>query len=154
MSAKASGTKASAGTSPRAEVSVQEWYVVDADGRPLGRLATRVAQVLKGKHRPEYAPHKNFGDHVIIVNADKVHLSGKKREQKVYYSYSGYQGGLRVRPLAEVAKRDPTRVVRHAVKGMLPWNPLGRKLLKQLKIYAGPSHPHTAQKPKDLPISW
>lgn len=130
----------------------QAWYLVDADNKPLGRLASEIARVLRGKHRPDFSPHLDLGDHVIVVNADKIYFSGKKVEQKVYYSYSGYQSGLKVRSLQEMMKSDPTKVVRHAVKGMLPSNRLGRRLLKKLKVYAGPSHPHRAQQPKDLSL--
>jgi large subunit ribosomal protein L13 len=128
-----------------------EWYVVDADNKPLGRLATEVAGILRGKHRPEFSPHLDLGDHVVIINAEKVHLSGKKPQQKIYYSYSGYQGGLKVRRIQDVMAKDPTRVVVHAVRGMLPSNRLGRRLLKKLRVYAGPKHPHIAQSPKALP---
>ncbi|NIM19087.1 MAG: 50S ribosomal protein L13 [Candidatus Latescibacteria bacterium] len=125
----------------------QEWHLVDAAEQPLGRLASEIAKVLRGKHRPSYSPHLHLGDHVIVVNAEKISLSGSKRQKKVYYSYSGYQGGLRMRTLQEVMEKDPTRVVVHAVRGMLPSNRLGRRLLKKLKVYAGPDHPHKAQKP-------
>ena len=129
------------------------WYVVDAEDKPLGRLATQVAGILKGKHRAEYSPHLDLGDCVVVVNAEKVYLSGKKRQQKTYYSYSGYPSGLRRRSVDEVMRKDPSRVIRHAVKGMLPSNRLGRRLLKKLKVYAGPAHPHAAQKPKPLPVN-
>lgn len=129
----------------------QQWYVVDATDKPLGRLASEIAKVLRGKHRPEYSPHLSLGDHVIVVNADRVHLTGNKRQQKVYYSYSGYQSGLKMRTLQEVMDKDPGRVVRHAVKGMLPHNRLGRRMLKKLKVYAGPDHPHASQQPVDFP---
>jgi large subunit ribosomal protein L13 len=129
-----------------------EWYVVDADNKPLGRLATQVAGILKGKHRPEYSPHFDLGDCVVVVNAEKVYLSGKKGQQKTYWKYSGYPAGLRFRNIQEIMQKDPSRVIRHAVKGMLPSNRLGRRLMKKLKVYAGPKHPHTAQKPKALPI--
>ena len=129
-----------------------QWFVVDASDKPLGRLACEVAKILRGKHRPEFSPHLDLGDHVIIVNADRIHLSGKKREQKVYYSYSGYQGGLKVRRVNEVMQQDPAKVIRHAVKGMLPSNRLGARLLKKLRVYSGPEHPHKAQKPEDLPV--
>jgi len=129
----------------------ERWYVVDATNKPLGRLATQVAGVLRGKHRPEFSPHLSLGDHVIVVNAEKVYLSGNKREQKQYFSYSGYQSGLKIRSLREVMDRDPTRVLRSAVRGMLPHNRLGRRLLSKLKVYAGPEHPHDAQQPGQLP---
>jgi large subunit ribosomal protein L13 len=129
----------------------QQWYVVDATGKSLGRLASEIAKVLRGKHRPEYSPHLSLGDHVIVVNAERVHLTGNKRQQKVYYSYSGYQSGLKMRTFQEVMDKDPGRVVRHAVKGMLPHNRLGRRMLKKLKVYAGPDHPHASQQPVDFP---
>ena len=136
----------------KAKDITEAWHVVDADNKPLGRLASEVAKILRGKHRPEFSPHLDLGDYVIIVNAEKIYLSGKKAEQKVYYSYSGYQGGLRVRRIEEVMAQDPTKVLRHAVRGMLPSNRLGRRLLKKLKVYAGPKHPHKAQQPKDLTL--
>lgn len=129
----------------------ERWYVVDAADRPLGRVATEIARVLRGKHRPEYSPHLSLGDHVIVINADKVHVSGAKREQKKYYRYSGYQGGLKIRTMNEVMDKDPTLVMRYAVKGMLPHNRLGRRLMKKLKVYAGSQHPHAAQQPVEMP---
>lgn len=129
----------------------QRWYLIDAADRPLGRLATQVASVLRGKHHPEYSPHLSLGDHVIVVNADKIHLSGNKRTGKRYYRYSGYPSGLKVRTLQEMMDKDVTKVVRLAVKGMLPGNRLGRRLLKHLKVYAGPEHPHQAQRPTEMP---
>ncbi|MDH3197065.1 MAG: 50S ribosomal protein L13 [Candidatus Krumholzibacteria bacterium] len=129
----------------------QRWYVVDAAERPLGRLATQVAAVLRGKHHPEYSPHLGLGDHVVVVNADKIHLSGNKRSTKRYYRYSGYPSGLKVRTLQEMMDKDVTKVVRLAVKGMLPSNKLGRRLLKHLRVYEGPAHPHQAQQPADMP---
>ena len=131
----------------------ETWHIVDADDKPLGRLAAEIATVLRGKHRPEYSPHLSLGDHVVVVNAEKIYVSGKKREQKMYYSYSGYQSGLKVRSMKEMMEKDPTRVIRHAVKGMLPSNRLGRRLLGKLKVYAGPEHPHTAQQPQPLDLS-
>lgn len=128
-----------------------EWYVIDADNRPLGRLATEAAVILRGKHRPDFSPHLDLGDHVVIINAEKIHLSGNKSEQKVYYSYSGYQSGLKVKNIQDVMEKDPTSVVIHAVRGMLPKNRLGRKLLGKLKVYTGAKHPHTAQNPKSYP---
>lgn len=130
----------------------ERWYLVDATDKPLGRLASEIAKVLRGKHRPEFSPHLLLGDHVVVVNADKIYLSGDKRQRKVYYSYSGYQGGLKTRSFQEVMDKDPGRVVRHAVKGMLPHNRLGRRMLKKLKIYAGAEHPHAAQRPQDMPV--
>jgi large subunit ribosomal protein L13 len=130
----------------------QEWHVIDAENKPLGRLAVEVARVLRGKHRPEYSPHLDLGDHVIVVNADKVYLSGKKIEQKQYTRYSGYPGGLKIARLQEMMKNDSTKVVRHAVKGMLPSTSLGRQLLKKLKVYSGSTHPHAAQTPKQLTL--
>ena len=129
----------------------ETWYLVDAEDKPLGRMASDIAKVLRGKHRPEFSPHLSLGDHVVVVNADKIYLSGNKREQKVYYSYSGYQGGLKVRKFQDEMDKDPGRVIRHAVKGMLPHNRLGRRLLKMLKVYGGPDHPHSAQHPQDMP---
>jgi large subunit ribosomal protein L13 len=131
----------------------EHWYVVDASNKPLGRLASEIASVLRGKHRPEFSPHLSLGDHVIVINAEKVYLSGDKRQQKVYYSYSGYQGGLRMRTIREVLEKHPSRVVHHAVKGMLPHNRLGRSLMKKLKVYAGPDHPHGPQQPQEFPTS-
>ncbi|MFH1754803.1 MAG: 50S ribosomal protein L13 [Candidatus Latescibacterota bacterium] len=126
----------------------QEWHLFDAEGKPLGRLASEIAQVLRGKHRPEYSPHLHLGDHVVVINAEKICLTGDKRQKKVFYSYSGYQGGLKTRSLEQVMQKDPTRLVVHAVKGMLPTNRLGKRLLKKLKVYVGSKHPHAAQQPK------
>ena len=131
----------------------RDWYVVDADGETLGRLATRVASVLRGKHKPIYTPHLDTGDHVIVLNATKVFLSGKKPENKRYFSHSMYPGGLRWRSIVEVQAKHPERVVRNAVRGMLPKNKLGRALIKKLKISGGAEHPHQAQTPKPLPRS-
>ncbi len=129
----------------------ERWYVVDASNRPLGRLATEVANTLRGKHRPEFSPHLSLGDHVIIVNADKIFVSGNKREDKLYYRFSGYPGGLKVKTMRDVIEDDPTAVIRTAVRKMLPHTRLGRRMLKKLKVYAGPEHPHTAQKPQGMP---
>lgn len=131
----------------------ERWYVVDASNRPLGRLASEVAMALRGKHRPEYSPHLSLGDHVIIVNADKIYLSGNKREDKLYYRFSGYPGGLKIKSMREVIDADATAVVRTAVRKMLPHTRLGRRMLKKLKIYTGPEHPHTAQKPQSMPAT-
>lgn len=134
----------------RAEIE-RQWYVVDATGQPLGRLASRIATILKGKHKPIYSPHLDVGDFVVVVNAEKVHLTGKKLRQKVYQHHSGYPGGLKKEPITRVLQRHPTRVIEHAVKGMLPHNALGDHMLDKLKVYAGPSHPHVAQQPRPLP---
>jgi large subunit ribosomal protein L13 len=126
------------------------WYVVDADGETLGRLATRIADTLRGKRKPIYTPHIDTGDFVVVVNCEKIRVTGKKLEQKVYYRHSGYPGGLHERTLQEQLNRHPEDVIRHAVKGMLPRNRLGRAQLKKLKIYAGAEHPHAAQEPSPL----
>ncbi len=126
------------------------WYVVDADGKVLGRLASTVASVLRGKHKPSFAPHIDVGDHVIVVNASKVVLTGNKLNSKKYYRHSGYPGGIKEKSAAELLEQDPTRVVERAVKGMLPKNRLGRKQFGKLHVYAGPDHPHAAQKPEPL----
>src|SRR4051794_40521955 len=128
----------------------RQWYVVDADARTLGRLATQIADVLRGKGKPAYTPHVDTGDFVIVVNAEKVHVTGQKLDQKIYYRHSGYPGGLRERTLREQLARRPEEVLRKAVKGMLPRNRLGRQQLTKLKIYAGPDHPHEAQEPQQL----
>ena len=130
----------------------KSWYLVDAEGKTLGRLATQIADLLRGKGKPQYTPHVDSGDFVIVVNAEKVHVTGDKLQQKMYYNHSGYPGGLRERTLAEQLKRRPEEVLRKAVKGMLPRNRLGRAQLLKLKVYAGPDHPHEAQGPKPLPL--
>jgi len=132
------------------ETRRRDWFVVDAEGKTLGRLATRIADTLRGKHKPEYTPHVDTGDFVVVVNADKVHVTGDKRDAKLYRRHSGYPGGLRSRTLGEMLERRPEEVVRLAVRGMLPRNRLGRKQLTKLKVYAGPDHPHAAQQPKPL----
>ena len=129
----------------------RRWYVVDAEGQTLGRLATRIADTLRGKRKPEYTPHVDTGDFVVVVNAEKIGVTGKKREDKIYYRHSGYPGGLRERTLGEELERRPTEVLRKAVKGMLPRNRLARQQINKLKIYAGPEHPHVAQNPQELP---
>jgi large subunit ribosomal protein L13 len=131
----------------------KDWYVVDAEGEILGRLATRVATVLRGKHKPIFTPHLDTGDHVIVLNAAKVRLSGRKPEAKRYFSHSMYPGGLRWRSIEEVQVAHPERVVLKAVRGMLPKNRLGRALIKKLKVYGGAEHPHQAQTPKPFPKS-
>jgi large subunit ribosomal protein L13 len=137
---------------PRKESIQRRWFVVDADGQVLGRLASKVATILRGKHKPQFAPHMDVGDHVIVVNAAKVRVTGKKSEQKLYYRHSGFPGGLRQEPLALLLQRKPERVIELAVRGMLPKNRLGRAMAKKLHVYAGPDHPHQAQKPEVLQI--
>jgi large subunit ribosomal protein L13 len=138
--------------SPKAEDITKAWHVVDADGLVLGRLATEVACVLRGKHKPVFAPHIDTGDHVIVVNAAKVALTADKSEHKLFYRHSGYPGGLRAMGLSELLERRPEEVVRRAVRGMLPRTRLGRRQLGKLKVYAGADHPHQAQQPQPLEI--
>jgi len=130
----------------------REWYVVDAQGKTLGRLASEIAKILRGKHKPVYVPHLDCGDFVIVVNAEKVRVTGKKLDQKFYYRHSGYPGGLKSISLRDQLQKHPTRVLEAAVRGMLPKNRLGRAMMKKLKIYAGGSHPHQAQQPKVLEL--
>jgi large subunit ribosomal protein L13 len=137
--------------SPKAGDITREWYVIDAEGETLGRLATRVASVLRGKHKPTFAPHMDMGDHVVVINAEKIVVTGAKGEQKVYNSHSGYPGGIRAVPFAAMMERRPTEVVQKAITGMLPKNRLGRQMATKLRVYAGPEHPHAAQQPKPLP---
>ena len=129
----------------------QVWYVVDAEGETLGRLATRIADTLRGKKKPTYTPHVDTGDFVVVVNCERIRVTGNKLTEKIYYRHSGYPGGLRERTLAEQLRRRPEEVIRHAVKGMLPKNRLGRAQLRKLKVYAGAEHPHVAQQPRELP---
>jgi len=137
---------------PRKEEVEREWYVVDASGKVLGRLASEIAKRLRGKHRPYFAPHVDVGDFIVVVNADKVRLTGKKWDQKVYWRHSGYMGGLKLRTARQMLQEKPEELIRLAVKRMLPKNRLGRKLLRKLKIYAGPEHPHKAQNPRPLDL--
>ncbi len=129
----------------------RQWYVVDADGQTLGRLATRIADTLRGKLKPIYTPHVDTGDFVVVVNCERIRVTGNKLQDKRYYRHSGYPGGLKERTLAEQLQRRPEEVIRHAVRGMLPKNRLGRAQLGKLKIYAGSEHPHVAQQPEPLP---
>jgi large subunit ribosomal protein L13 len=138
--------------SPRPADLESKWYVVDAEGLVLGRLATRLAHVLRGKHKPTFAPHVDGGDHVIVVNAAKVVLTGAKGEQELVQRHSGYPGGLKSVPFARLLAERPERLVERAVRGMLPKNSLGRGQLRKLKVYAGPDHPHEAQRPEPLPL--
>jgi len=130
----------------------REWYVVDANDLVLGRVATKIASVLRGKHRPQYTPHADCGDHVIVINADKVRLTGRKEENKVYHHHTGYVGGIKTIPVAVMREKHPERILEIAIKGMLPKNSLGRAMFKKLKVYAGEAHPHDAQQPKPLSI--
>ena len=130
----------------------RKWYVVDAEGKTLGRLASEVANVLRGKNKPTYTPHIDTGDYVIVVNAEKIQVTGKKLDQKIYYHHSDYVGGMKEATLKEMMQKKPEFVITHAVKGMLPKGPLGRQMLKKLHVYAGPEHNHAAQKPETLDI--
>ncbi len=130
----------------------RKWYVVDAKGQTLGRLAAKIAPILRGKHKPIYTPHLDCGDFVIVINADKVRVTGRKLDQKFYYRHSGYPGGIYSISLRDQLDKYPERVIQAAVRGMLPKNKLGRQMIKKLKVYAGDSHPHQAQQPKPLAL--
>lgn len=138
-------------TIARSESVERSWYVIDATGQTLGRLSTRIATALRGKHKTDFTPHVDCGDYVIVVNADKVALTGRKLDQKEYYAYTGYPGGLKTRTARQLLVEDPERIIQHAVKGMLPKNRLSRQVMGKLKIYAGPEHPHVAQQPQPFP---
>lgn len=138
--------------SPKASEIQREWQLVDADGQILGRLATQIASLLRGKHKPTFTPHVDNGDFVVVVNAEKIQVTGNKPDQKMYYRYSGYPGGLKAVSYRQMHQRHPERLIKFAVKGMLPKNRLGRKLMKKLHVYAGSRHPHTAQQPKQYVI--
>lgn len=131
----------------------RKWYLVDAEGKTLGRLAVEVAKILRGKHKPTYTPHVDTGDHVIVVNAAKVQLTGKKLVQKTYFSHSGYVGGTTFTTAGKMMQDRPERVVEHAIKGMLPKNSLGRDMFRKLKVYSGSEHPHSAQQPEPLELN-
>ena len=131
----------------------RRWYVVDAEGQVLGRLASKIAHILRGKNKPIYSPHQDTGDFIVVVNAEKVRLTGKKMQQKTYFRHSGYPGGVTTTPIALMLQRHPERVIEYAVKRMLPKNALGRKMFKKLKVYAGPDHPHQAQQPAALKLN-
>ena len=130
----------------------KRWYVVDAEGKVLGRLASQKKKILRGKHKPIFSPHQDVGDFVVVINAEKVKLTGKKMEHKTYFRHSGYIGGTTYTPVSLMLQKHPERVIEFAVKRMLPKNALGRKMFKKLKVYAGPEHPHTAQKPEVLEV--
>ena len=134
-----------------AEVT-RDWYVVDADGKTLGRLASEIAKRLRGKHKPEYTPHVDTGDYIVVVNAEKVHVTGNKRKDKMYHRHSGYVGHLKSMSLEKLLARKPESVIELAVKGMMPRGPLGRAMRKKLRVFAGPEHPHIAQQPQPLEI--
>jgi large subunit ribosomal protein L13 len=131
----------------------RDWWVVDAEGKTLGRLATQIADALRGKRKPEYTPHVDTGDFVVVINAAKIVVTGNKRTDKIYYRHSGYPGGIRSRTLNEMLERRPEEVIRKAVKGMLPRNRLARQQINKLKVYAGPEHPHEAQQPKPMEVA-
>ncbi len=137
---------------PKASEITRKWYVVDAEGLVLGRLSTEVARVLRGKHKPIFVPHLDTGDHVIVINADKVVLTSDKADKKLVYRHSGYPGGLKTQTFADAQAAKPEEAVRRAVRGMLPKNRLGRQMLTKLKVYAGPNHPHSAQQPEPLDL--
>jgi large subunit ribosomal protein L13 len=139
--------------SPKRDEVERRWYVVDAAGQTVGRLSTQVARVLTGKHKPQYARHADTGDFVIVVNAEKAVLTGRKEEQKVYYRHSTYPGGLKAVSASDLRKRRPSKIIEKSVRGMLPKNRLGRRQFKKLKVYAGPEHPHQAQQPETLELS-
>jgi large subunit ribosomal protein L13 len=138
--------------SPKASEIEREWFVVDAEGLVLGRMAAEVARVLRGKHKPTFAPHIDTGDHVIVINADKVVLTSDKADKKLVYRHSGYPGGIKSRTYGDYLAKQPEEAVRSTIRGMLPKNSLGRQQLRKLKVYAGPTHPHAAQQPSELPI--
>ncbi len=137
--------------SPSGKDITRDWFVVDAEGQTLGRLATRIATVLRGKHKPTFAPHLDMGDYVIVVNADKIELAGEKAANKLYHRHSNFPGGLKSVPFATMLETRPTQIVETAVKGMLPKNKLGKVVGLKLKVYAGPDHPHEAQQPQEFP---
>ena len=140
-------------TFPEVKTLKREWVLIDAQNQVLGRLASRIALLLRGKHKATFTPFLDTGDFVVVVNADKVAVTERKRSQKLYHRYSGYPGGHRVRTLADVLKTHPDRAIRQAVKGMMPDGPLGRRQLGKLKVYAGPTHPHTAQQPTPITVA-
>jgi large subunit ribosomal protein L13 len=139
--------------SAKAEDIEREWWVVDATDQTLGRLATQIASLLRGKHKPIFTPHVDCGDYVVVINAERIHVTGQKLDQKMYYRHSGYPGGLKTISLRDQLKKRPERVIESAVRGMLPKNRLGRRIRAKLKVYAGPDHPHTGQKPQPFELS-
>lgn len=138
--------------SAKPETVKRDWYIVDATGLTLGRLATEVASRLRGKHKPEYTPHVDTGDYIVIINAEKIHVSGNKAQDKIYYSHSGFPGGIKSINFEKLVVRAPERIIESAVKGMLPKNPLGRAMYRKMKVYKGAVHPHAAQQPQELKV--
>ncbi|MFZ5757843.1 MAG: 50S ribosomal protein L13 [Pseudomonadota bacterium] len=138
--------------SAKAHEVKRDWFVIDADGKTLGRMATEIAHRLRGKHKPEYTPHVDTGDYIVVINAGKIRVTGAKATDKVYYRHTEYPGGIREETFEKLVARKPERVIEIAVKGMLPHNPLGRAMLRKLKVYAGAEHPHTAQQPRELNV--
>jgi large subunit ribosomal protein L13 len=138
--------------SAKSETVVHDWFVVDADGKTLGRMASEIASRLRGKHKPEYTPHVDTGDYIVVINAEKVRVTGKKATDKIYYHHTGYIGGIKSISFEKLIEKAPERTIQSAVKGMLPRGPLGRAMFKKLKVYAGSEHPHTAQQPQELNI--
>ena len=131
---------------------LHDWYLVDADGKTLGRLSTQIANRLRGKHKPEFTPHVDTGDYIVVINADKIHVTGKKETDKFYYHHTGFPGGIRSVALGKMREKSPEKILENAVKGMMPRNRLGRAMLSKLKVYAGNSHPHSAQQPTVLEL--
>ena len=138
--------------SAKADTVEHDWYIVDAADKTLGRIATVIASRLRGKHKPEYTPHVDTGDYIVVINAEKVHVTGNKAKDKIYHSHTGYPGGLKSISFEKLIEKAPERIIQGAVKGMLPKGPLGRAMFKKLKVYAGQVHPHSAQQPQDLSI--
>ena len=139
--------------SAKPETVKRDWFIVDADGKTLGRLATEIARRLRGKHKAEYTPHVDTGDYIVVVNAEKVRVTGNKAKDKMYYSHTGFIGGIKSISFEKLIAKKPEQVIEHAVKGMLPKNPLGRAMFRKLKVYAGPNHQHTAQQPQVLELN-
>jgi large subunit ribosomal protein L13 len=138
--------------SAKKETVKRDWFIIDAEGKVLGRIATEIARRLRGKHKPEYTPHVDTGDYIVVINADKVKVTGNKFDDKKYYRHSGYPGGLKTRAFKDIQKEKPEFIIENAVKGMLPKGPLGRDMYRKLKVFAGTDHPHTAQQPQSLVI--
>ena len=139
--------------SAKADDVKRDWFLIDADGKTLGRLATEIARRLRGKHKAIYTPHVDTGDYIVVINAEKVRVSGNKAKDKMYYRHSGYMGGMKATNFSDMIERTPERVIEIAVKGMLPKNPLGREMYRKLKVYAGPQHQHAAQQPQPLELN-